>query len=138
MPSDLDQSGSSWQKVRAWLGPSLGWGEVQVRPTRTISAGGTFSIVGGDQVILVNVAATVNVQLPDVRLWVQETANQPATGFERSIWVKDLGGNAASFNITITPFGTQKIDLQSSFVMNAARQFVRLYPLNDLTGWYVG
>jgi hypothetical protein len=69
---------------------------------------------------------------------MQQTAYQPATGFERSISVKDIGGNAANFNIVVAPFGQQTIDnVQTSIVISEARANVRLIPLIDLTGWAV-
>jgi hypothetical protein len=108
---DLDQSGNGWQVARVYLGPSLGWVYVQIKPTRTITAAGTSSILPGDSIILVNVAGAVALNLPDVRQWVQEPAYQPATAFERVLYIKDLGGFAAANPITITPFGTQTIDL---------------------------
>ena len=137
---DFDQSGQyTGHKVRAWLGPSLGWQDVQVKPTRFITSVGVFPILPGDGVILANVAGAVTLLLPDVRVWVSENAFQPATAFERSISIKDLGGNAASFPITVIPFGSQTLDLQSSFQILQARQLLRLYPRElELTGWYSG
>jgi hypothetical protein len=137
--ADLDQSGNAWHKARTWLGPTLGWADTQVKPTRLITIAGTYQVFTGDSVIFVNIGGLVTLVLPDVRLWIQEPASQPATGFERAIWVKDLGGNAASFPITIAPFGTQTIDLLSTpFQVVVNRQLIRLYPLNDQTGWWVG
>ena len=137
--ADLDQSSNSWQKVRTWLGPTLGWVDTQVKASRAITLAGAYQIFPGDSVIFVNVAGAVTLNLPDVRLWIQEPAYQPATGFERAIWIKDLGGNAASFPITITPFSVQTIDLLNTpFQVVVNRQLIRLYPLNDQTGWWVG
>ena len=139
MPSDLDQSGSSFHKVRTWLGPSLGWVDTQVRPTRSITIAGNYQILPGDGVVLVNVAGLVTLLLPDVRLWVQEPAYQPATAFERTLRIKDLGGNAATFPITVQSTSGQFIDLSlSSIQLTTNRQTIALNPLNDLTGWWVG
>ncbi|HEX4500633.1 MAG TPA: hypothetical protein VH187_05585 [Scandinavium sp.] len=136
---DLDMSGSSWHKSKVYLGPSLGWKEVQVKPTTLVTSLGTYFVTPGDSIILVNAVGGVTIQLPDVVQWVQEIAYQPATGFERAIWIKDLGGNAAASNIIVAPFGAQTIDLLvQSFIMVQNRQLLRLYPLNDLTGWYSG
>jgi hypothetical protein len=136
---DQDQSGSAWQKARTWLGPTLGWVDTQVRPSRAIAIAGTYQVFTGDSVIFVNVPGLVTLLLPDVRLWIQEPAYQPATGFERAIWIKDLGGNAASFPITVSPFSGQTIDLLGTpFQVVVNRQLIRLYPLNDQTGWWVG
>lgn len=137
--TDLDQSGQYFQSTKVYLGPSLGWRMVQVQPTRTITAAGTTTLDAGDSVVFVNVAGAVTVNLPDVRLWMGQNYSRPMTGFERAIWVKDLGGNAAANNITVHPFTGQKIDnLLSDFVIVQNRQLLRLYPLNDLTGWFSG
>jgi hypothetical protein len=135
---DLDQSGHGYQRVRAYLGPSLGWKEEFVLPTTDVTVGGTYTVKPGDSVLLVEVAAIVTIQLPDVREWVQQHANLPATGFERSLTVKDLGGNAANFNIVIAPFGQQSIDnLHQALVLATARANVKLLPLIDMSGWIV-
>src|SRR6516225_9673147 len=110
MPTDLDQSGSSWHRIRSWLGPSLGWVETQSLPTLSITLAGTYSLPGGTGVVLVNVAGSVTLLLPNVVFWIKEPAYQPAAPFNRTIWIKDLGGNAGISPITITPFGTQAID----------------------------
>jgi len=117
----------------------LGWVEVQVQPEVKITSGGTFTVQFGNYVILVDVNAPVTIQLPDVRVWVSQNFYQPASGFERAIWIKDLGGNASLQNITVTPFSTQTIDkLAQSFTILQSRQLLRLYPLNDMTGWFSG
>ena len=135
---DLDQSGHGYQRVRAYLGPSLGWKEEYVLPTTDVTVGGTYVVKPGDSVLLVEVPAVVTIQLPDVREWVQQHANLPATGFERSLTIKDLGGNAANFNIVIAPFGQQAIDnLQQALVLATARANVKLLPLIDMSGWIV-
>jgi len=135
---DLDQSGNTFQGVRVFLGPSLGWVQVRVRPERYITAAGTYAVTPDDGVILVNVAGAVTFNLPDVRLWVSEFAYNPATAFERAIWIKDLGGNAAQFNIQINPFGLQGIDTANSpYIISVAYSIARLYPLSDLSGWFV-
>lgn len=135
---DLDQGGRGFQKVRAYLGPSLGWTEEQLLPETDITATGTYTVKAGDGFLLVDVAGAVNVQLPDVREWVKQTANQPATGFGRAITVKDLGGNASNFPITVIPFGTQEIDaLAQSVSLTVSRATMTFVPLIDLSGWCV-
>lgn len=137
--ADLDQGGTAYQKVRVWMGPSLGWVDQQVRPATKIINAGTTTLLPGVSLVLVNVAGLVTVNLPDVRAWMNEPAYNPMTSFERCIWIKDWGGNAAAFNITIQPFSTQQIDLLAqAFKIIQNRQLIRLYPLNDLTGWISG
>lgn len=133
---DQDQGGHGFQRVRAYLGPSLGWVEELVQPTTHLTTAGTYVVQPGDSVILVDVAAAVTIDLPDVRLWMQQTAYQPGTAFDRSITIKDFGGNASNFNIVIAPFGQQAIDnIQTSIVVSVSRSTVKLLPLNDMTGW---
>src|SRR4029077_13161606 len=98
---DLDQSGFGFPRVRAYLGPSLGWKDELVGPSTEINSGGAYTVQAGDSLLLVNAAATVQINLPDVVRWFKQTADQPATAFERSITIKDIGGNAANFNITV-------------------------------------
>ena len=138
LPIDLDKSGNSYQGLRVYLGPSLGWVQTRVKPETFVTVAGTYSLGSDAGIVLCNVAGSVVLNLPDVSAWVQEFAYQPGTSFERAIWIKDLGGNATSFPITINPFSGQFIDLLSSFQIINNRQLLRLYPLADLSGWFVG
>ena len=133
---DLDKGGYGFQRVRTYLGPSLGWTEELVHPSTNITTSGVYNVAPGDSILLVDVAAPVTIQLPDVRLWVQQSGSQPATAFERAITVKDFGGNATNFNIVIAPFGNQTLDdIQQSILISVSRSTVKLIPLIDLTGW---
>lgn len=137
--ADLDQSGQGYQQIRVYLGPSLGWVMVRVKPQTFINSAGTYSFQPGDSILLINVAGLVTIPLPSVARWVKETSYNPATGFERAIYIKDYGGNAVAFPITVTPDGTDTIDkFAASFTIVQARQLLRLYPLNDLSGWFSG
>ena len=135
--ADLDQGGVVLQRTKVYMGPTLGWMEAYVRPETNVTAGGTYNVTLGDNVILVNVAATVTIQLPDVPLWLNQfRSRSPIAIFEGSIFIKDIGGNAAAFNITVTPFGTQTIDnLAQSFIIGQNRADLRLYPKPDASGW---
>jgi hypothetical protein len=139
MSADLDQGGQLAQRTRVWMGHSLGWIEQFVRPEVFLTTAQTYVMNPGDSIIHVNVAGSVTVQLPDVGAWLNENYRQPVTGYERAIWIKDLGGNAAAFPITVTPFGSQSIDaLLGSFTLISNRALLRLYPIYDLTGWFSG
>jgi hypothetical protein len=138
LTSDLDQSGNAYQQAKVYLGPSLGWVMQQVKPEKVVGAG-TIILQPGDSLIMAHTdVGPITVQLPDVVPWIREAAYQPMTGFERAIWIKDVLGNANVNNITVTPFGTQTIDLQSSFTIISSFAMIRLYPLFDLTGWFRG
>lgn len=135
---DLDKSGNPYHRTKINLGPTLGVVELPLIPTATVTTGGTTTIAPGDSVVLVDVAAAVTINLPDVTEWVKQSTGRPATGFERALWVKDIGGNAGTFNITVHPFSGQRIDKSLSDVaVNVNFQLLRLYPLFDLSGWYI-
>ena len=150
--ADLDQGGTAFQKVNVYLGPSLGWfaAQVEAPPQRRITAGGTTVIGSGESNILVDAGANnVTLLLPDVNLWLALSTFSPVSvaplvpyiqGFQRAIFIKDFGGNAAANNITVTPFGAQTIDkLAQSFTIIQNRQLLRLYPVvAGATGWFSG
>jgi len=131
MSVDLDQSGFTYQKQNVYLGPTLGWQPLRNKPERYITGGGSYTITPDDGVLLVNTPAAVTVNLPDVRQWMNESFGQPVTAFERTIWVKDIGGYARSFHITVNAFAGQTIDTASSAVINTFFGVLRLYPLAE-------
>ena len=134
---DLDQSGNPEQTTRVYLGPSLGWVQVQIKSTMDIIVGGSYNITPGTSVVLINTLTPVVINLPDVKAWLYETAYMPSTGFERAIIIKDLGGNAPSANIVVAPFPGQTIDYTGgNYVLNQAHQVLYLLPLKNLAGWY--
>lgn len=137
--ADIDKSGDTFQWERVWCGPTLGWQFVPVKGSIQVTTAGAHSVPAGIAIVFVNVAGLVTINLPDINVWVQMTQGQPPAGFERAIYIKDLGGNAAANNITVAPFAGQKIDnLAQNFTIVQNRQLLRLYPLNDRTGWFSG
>jgi hypothetical protein len=88
--------------------------------------------------LLVNTPAAVTLTLPDVTKWMNEAFGQPVTAFERTVWIKDLGGYAGSFPITVNAFPGQKIDTANSAMVNTFFGALRLYPLVDQSGWFIG
>jgi hypothetical protein len=161
----LDQ-GLPYQSVNVWLGPTLGWVPEFVRPeftypntlinlgpkdsialVNTFLASSPFALVRGGSAIVDVLGESIvelptssgpTVFLPDVQAWAREPFYSLYTPFERAIWIKDIGGNAAINNITIVPFGTQTIDGATSYTITTNAGIARLYPLNSLQGWYVG
>jgi hypothetical protein len=159
--------GNLFQAMNTYLGPTLGWVKTFIVPARTVTAGmvssyaaedgaspyvseagsllyvtetgtGNVTIGSGDTVIFVNSIAPISLYLPDVALWAKEPIYQPYNTYDRALWIKDRGGNAALANITIFPFGAQTIDLQPMAQIVTNFELLRFYPLNDLTGWYLG
>ena len=136
--ADLDQGGQRSRKLRVYAGPTIGWREVYAKPQVVITAA-SYTVLVGDGIILLNLAGVQTINLPSVSAWVNNLILFSDNPFEEAVWIKDFGGNAAVNNKTIHPFGTDKIDnLAQDFPIVQNRQLLRLYPLNDLTGWYSG
>lgn len=130
MPSqtDLDQGGTFRQFVRTYLGPSVGWvasPNVNVVP---ITAAGTTTIIQGCTLVTVNIAGLVTVQLPSARSATVPAGVAPGTYLGLPVTVVDVGGHAASFAITILPFGAETIDGLSSITISSAFGRISLYP----------
>lgn len=139
--TDLDKSGDSFQQVRTYFGPTLGWAMVRVKPSREIAAGGFQNIGSGDGIIFVTAPAgsIVTLQLPPVARWLKERHPHGVPDLEGCLFIKDLGGNAATTNIRIECALGETIDrIPGIFLIIQNRQLLRLYPLNDLTGWFSG
>ena len=76
MPVDLDQGGFP-QRQNIYLGPTLGWVPLRVKPERYIVGGGNYTLGPDDGVVLVNTPAAVTLALPDVSQWMNEPFGQP-------------------------------------------------------------
>jgi TPP-dependent 2-oxoacid decarboxylase len=96
------------------------YGAVQVT-----TSGGTYTIAptAYNDILIVGSGANT-VQLPDSTL----RNNQPVS-------VVDINNNAATFNITILPFGTQKIMGQNSIKITSNNGGFTLWPIST-GGWY--
>jgi len=84
-----------------------------------------------DDVIVViqqDTPAAFSLILPDLALWM----NHPYGGFPLTLKNRNFG-----FDMTVTPFGAQKIDGLASLVASGGQGegAVVLTPLNDLSGW---
>lgn len=137
--ADLDKSGLISRRQRVYRGPTLGWAEAYTQP-QTVVAITPYTLTVGDGVILLNLAGVQTINLPKCSVWVNEFLNVYDNPSELAIWIKDFGGNAASFNKTIHPFSGDTIDglAATDFTIVQNRALLRLYPLNDLTGWFSG
>jgi hypothetical protein len=100
---DLDQSGVSRQWSQTYLGPSVGWIWRPLQNVQPITAAGTYTIDPSTNLIEVNVAAAVTIILPSCQLPAAGVQAQPRLFASNPITIVDIGGNAASNNITINP-----------------------------------
>lgn len=136
--ADLDKSGLMTRKQRVYRGPTLGWAEAYVQP-QTIITDASYTLLVGDGIILLNLAGIQTINLPKCSVWCNEFLAVYDNPLELAIWIKDYGGNAGAFNKTIHPFSGDTIDaLAQDFTIVQNRALLRLYPLNDLTGWFSG
>lgn len=132
---DLDQGGTVRQLQRLYLGPSVGWQLGGANNILPITAAGITTVLLGTTLILVNVAGLVTVQLPLAKASGAGPQALPGTFLGIPITIVDAGGNAANFNITILPAGSELIDgLASIKIVGAYGAFV-LTP-NTVSGGY--
>lgn len=111
-------------------GPTFGAVYRPLNPKRIVTAAGDVSILPYDVIVIVQQTApgAFNLLLPDLRLWML----YPYGGFDLTLKNRNFG-----FDMTVVPFGSQKIDGLSSLVAGGGQGegAVVLSPLNDLSGW---
>ena len=134
-----DQGGSNCQWTKVYLGPTLGWAMLPIVPELEITSAAALTIPAYASRVLLK-AAVKAIALPSVSQWMLATlplANTAA--FDRSLWIKDYVGDASSgAPIVVTPNGSDTIDGLSSYSIITPNDLLKLYPLTDTTGWYVG
>lgn len=137
--AQLDQ-GTYVQFVRTWLGPTVGWVDLPVQPETFVLTGPSYVVQPFDSRVLLNSVATpvIAVTLPSVATWNKALYQRVQSPFDRSLWIKDYAYKATANPIMITPNGAETIDGLASFQIINDGQLIRLYPLYDMTGWYVG
>jgi hypothetical protein len=107
---DLDQGGTFRQKQRLYLGPSVGWQEAINTGILNVTSAGTVNVTLGTNLVLVNVAGLVTVNLPSAKQSPAGAQALPGTFLGIPITVVDIGGNAQNNNITIAAAGAETID----------------------------
>lgn len=138
MTTDLDQGGNLFNKVKVYLGPTLGWADLQVEPPLNVTTIGTTNLGNNASRVLVNAAGAVTIVLPDVRSWLKQSFGLVRTGFDQSIWIKDMSFLASTNNIIVDGFSTQTVDGQPTYTIIQDGQLLRCWPLYDFSGWYLG
>src|SRR6516164_8904160 len=101
-PGDLSKLdlGIEWQSMLVNLGPSLGWQQTFIAPSKIYNVPPNIILTSKDSMVMVNTASPASVSLPDVVSWVRGVAAQQCPPFARLITIKDLTGNAALNPIT--------------------------------------
>lgn len=111
-------------------GPTYGNIWRPLNPKRIVTAAGSVTIQPFDVIVIVQqtTPAAFALILPDLGLWM----TRPYGGFDLILKNRNFG-----FNMTVTPFGSQKIDGLSQLVASGGQGegAVVLSPLNDMSGW---
>ena len=139
-PGDLSKLdlGVEWQSMLVNLGPSLGWQQTYIAPSKIYNVPPNIILTSKDSMVMVNTASPASVSLPDVVAWVRGVAAQQCPPFARMILIKDLTGGAALNNITVVAAQGQTIDGNPSVKITTNFAMLRLYPRPDLVGWFIG
>lgn len=137
MPSqvDLDQGGTNRQTQKVYLGPSVGWVSAPFHAPVSITTPGTTVILWGSNLVTVNVAGLVTVQLPPAKATSAGAQAIPGQFVSAPITVVDIGGNAVNFTITILPAAGETIDGLASITIVAAYGAYTLQPKTESGGW---
>lgn len=137
---DLDQGGTFRQWVKYFMGPSVGWVSVPVDAVLDITAGGTYTIERGTSLILINVNASVTLNLPSALAAPQGPQALPGQWVINPVTVVDIGGfaNPGVVDYTIVPFGAETISGLTSVNLATPRGTIILIPILATGGWNLG
>ena len=135
--TDLDQGGTRRQMQRVYAGPSVGWQYIPQTTVLPITTTGTTTVARGMNMVLVNVNATVSVQLPSS---LRSAAGPQAIPGQDLIYptvVVDAGGfaNSTTAKITILPAAGETIDGLASITIEAPYGAYVLQPKIETGGW---
>ena len=134
--TDLDQGGTARQWVNTYLGPSVGWVRLPGSNILSITTGGTTVVALGTSLVIINVAALVTVTLPTAIHPSVSAGVIPPPFADIPITIVDVGGNAATYNITIQPAsGSENIMGLSLIKLTASYGGISIRPSNALKGW---
>lgn len=127
-PSGIVSTPTIYGKVD--YGPTFGSVFRPLNQKRFVTAAGNVTIIPFDVIVIVKQTApgAFNLLLPDLKLWM----TQPYGGFDLTLKNRNFG-----FDMTVIPFGTQKIDGLSQLIAGGGQGegAVVLSPYNDMTGW---
>lgn len=137
---DLDQGGTFRQWVKMYMGPSVGWVSVPIDAVLDITTGGTKTILRGTSLILINVNASVTINLPSSKAAVQGPQALPGQWVINPVTIVDIGGfaNPPGVLYRIVPFGSELISGLASVDLAAPRGTVILIPILTTGGWNLG
>jgi hypothetical protein len=115
-------------------GPGGAWYQVELS---------TDDIAGGDNVQQTTITYPIYIvdgYAPDYMIFTDSSSFPidvvlPVPTPGRVLFIKDKTGQAATYNVTVSPHGSEKIDGASTYVLNLAHAVVQL--VSDGTNWAV-
>lgn len=135
--TDLDQGGTFRQNQSVYMGPSIGWMPAPFSVVLAVTTSGTTTVQPGNTLVTVNFAGPITIQLPIAKGNLAGAGAVPGSYLGVPITVVDISGAANTNNITILPFGTEKIDGLSSIKIQSAYGAWSLRPDLVNGGWVV-
>lgn len=135
--TDLDQGGTFRQWTKVFMGPSVGWLTVPVDAVLNITAGGIYTIARGTSLILINVNASVTLNLPSSLASPAGPQAIPGQWVINPVTIVDIGGfaNPAPVTYLVVPFGTERISSLASVTLAAPFGTLILNPILATGGW---
>lgn len=135
--TDLDQGGTFRQWTKVFMGPSVGWLTVPVDAVLDITAGGTYTIARGTSLILINVNASVTLNLPSSKASLAGPQAIPGQWVINPVTIVDIGGfaNPPTVDYLVVPFGTERISSLASVELAAPFGSLILNPILVTGGW---
>lgn len=135
--TDLDQGGTFRQWVRTFMGPSVGWVSVPVDAVLDVTTGGVKTIARGTSLILLNVNASVTLNLPSSKAAPQGPQAIPGQWVINPVTIVDRGGfaNPGVVDYLVNPNGAEKISGLSQVALASAYGSLILNPILSTGGW---
>ena len=137
--TDLDQSGTSRQWVRTYMGPTVGWIDLPGTNPYDITAAGTYTIAPATSLVRVNTTGAVTIILPSAVNPGVPAGTLPGLYAKTTLTIIDIGGNAQAHPITLNPAnGSENIMGLASIQIGTNYGGFTLKPSNAQKGWTSG
>lgn len=135
--TDLDQGGTFRQWVRTYMGPSVGWVSVPVDAVLDVTTGGVKTIARGTSLILLNVNASVTLNLPSSKAAPQGPQAIPGQWVINPVTIVDRGGfaNPGTVDYLVNPSGAERISGLAQVQLASAYGSLILNPILSTGGW---
>lgn len=120
-----------------WMGPSVGFVSVPVDAVLDITAGGAYTIARGTSLILLNVNASVTINLPSSRASPAGPQAIPGQWVVNPVTIVDRGGfaNPGTVDYFVNPNGTEKISGLAQVALASPYGSLILNPILSVGGW---